>query len=151
VQRVTDAIGETGIAPHRLKLELTESLMLDNVDDCITKMSLLKATGIQFSVDDFGTGYSSLAYLTRLPLDQLKIDQSFVRNLGVRTSDGLIVQTVIAMARSLGLEVIAEGVETEAQKNLLAQYGCERYQGYLFARPAPVSALEALLEASLSA
>jgi diguanylate cyclase (GGDEF)-like protein len=144
-QLVADVIRETGIRSHLLKLELTESLMLDNVDDCIAKMTLLKDTGVQFSVDDFGTGYSSLAYLTRLPLDQLKIDQSFVRNLGVRHSDGLIVQTIIAMARSLGLEVIAEGVETPEQKDLLAQYGCELYQGYLFARPAPVAALHALL------
>ena len=144
-QLVADVIRETGVPSHLLKLELPESLMLDNVDDCIAKMTLLKATGVQFSVDDFGTGYSSLAYLTRLPLDQLKIDQSFVRNLGVRHSDGLIVQTVIGMARSLGLEVIAEGVETLEQKELLAQYGCELYQGYLFARPAPVVVLEALL------
>ena len=147
-QLVADVIRETGVPSHLLKLELTESLMLDNVDDCIAKMTLLKATGVQFSVDDFGTGYSSLAYLTRLPLDQLKIDQSFVRNLGVRHSDGLIVQTVIGMARSLGLEVIAEGVETLEQKELLAQYGCELYQGYLFARPEPVAVLEALLGAS---
>jgi diguanylate cyclase (GGDEF)-like protein len=145
VQQVTEAILDTGIAPRLLKLELTESLMLDNVDDCIAKMSLLKATGIQFSVDDFGTGYSSLAYLTRLPLDQLKIDQSFVRNLGVRRSDGLIVQTIIGMARSLGLEVIAEGVETVAQKELLSQYGCELYQGYLFGKPEPVAQLQALV------
>ena len=144
-QLVAEVIRETGVHSHLLKLELTESLMLDNVDDCIAKMTLLKATGVQFSVDDFGTGYSSLAYLTRLPLDQLKIDQSFVRNLGVRHSDGLIVQTIIGMARSLGLEVIAEGVETLAQKELLAQYGCELYQGYLFARPEPVAVLEALL------
>jgi len=144
-QLVADVIRETGVPGDRLKLELTESLMLDNVDDCIAKMTLLKATGVQFSVDDFGTGYSSLAYLTRLPLDQLKIDQSFVRNLGVRHSDGLIVQTIVGMARSLGLEVIAEGVETVEQKELLAQYGCELYQGYLFARPEPVAVLEALL------
>ncbi len=145
VESVTLALLECGVRPHLLKLELTESLMLENVDECIAKMSLLKTSGVQFSVDDFGTGYSSLAYLTRLPLDQLKIDQSFVRNLGVRHSDGLIVQTVIGMARSLGLEVIAEGVETVAQRVLLAQYGCELYQGYLLARPAPVAALEALV------
>ncbi|MBP6483845.1 MAG: EAL domain-containing protein [Rhodoferax sp.] len=145
VESVTVALLACGIRPHLLKLELTESLMLENVDECIAKMSLLKASGVQFSVDDFGTGYSSLAYLTRLPLDQLKIDQSFVRNLGVRHSDGLIVQTVIGMARSLGLEVIAEGVETTAQRDLLAQYGCELCQGYLLARPAPVEALEAMV------
>jgi EAL domain-containing protein (putative c-di-GMP-specific phosphodiesterase class I) len=145
VESVTLALLECGVRPQLLKLELTESLMLDNVDECIAKMSLLKTSGVQFSVDDFGTGYSSLAYLTRLPLDQLKIDQSFVRNLGVRHSDGLIVQTIIGMARSLGLEVIAEGVETTEQRVLLAQYGCELYQGFLLARPAPVAALEALV------
>jgi len=146
VEQVTVGLLESGARPQLLKLELTESLMLDNVDECIAKMSLLKTSGVQFSVDDFGTGYSSLAYLTRLPLDQLKIDQSFVRNLGVRHSDGLIVQTIIGMARSLGLEVIAEGVETAAQQELLAQYGCELYQGYLLARPAPVAVLEATLQ-----
>jgi diguanylate cyclase (GGDEF)-like protein len=144
VERVTLALLEWGVPPELLKLELTESLMLESVDECIAKMGLLKASGVQFSVDDFGTGYSSLAYLTRLPLDQLKIDQSFVRNLGVRHSDGQIVQTIIVMARSLGLEVIAEGVETQEQRELLAQYGCERYQGYLLARPAPAAALEAI-------
>jgi len=148
VLQVSNALLESGAAPHLLTLELTESLMLDNVDDCIAKMGLLKTRGVQFSVDDFGTGYSSLAYLTRLPLDQLKIDQSFVRNLGVRDSDGLIVQTIVAMACSLGLEVIAEGVETAAQKDLLAEQGCTLYQGYLFARPAPVTVLEALLGTS---
>ncbi|MEO7185870.1 MAG: EAL domain-containing protein [Rhodoferax sp.] len=147
VQTVTDIVQAAGIPPHLLKLELTESLMLDKVDDCIAKMGQLKAIGIRFSLDDFGTGYSSLAYLTRLPLDQLKIDQSFVRNLGVRHSDGLIVQTIVGMARSLGLEVMAEGVETEAQKELLAHYGCELYQGYLFARPGPVEQLQLQMQA----
>ncbi len=147
VQSVTHVVQATGIPPHLLKLELTESLMLEKVDECVLKMDQLKCTGIRFSLDDFGTGYSSLAYLTRLPLDQLKIDQSFVRNLGVRHTDGLIVQTIVGMAGSLGLEVIAEGVETEDQKDLLAQYGCTLYQGYLFARPAPVAQLEALIAA----
>ncbi len=147
VQSVTDVVTASGIAPHLLKLELTESLMLDKVDDCIVKMGELKACGIRFSLDDFGTGYSSLAYLTRLPLDQLKIDQSFVRNLGVRHSDGLIVQTIVGMARSLGLEVMAEGVETAEQRELLAQYGCGLYQGYFFARPAPVEQLQILIAA----
>jgi diguanylate cyclase (GGDEF)-like protein len=145
VSQVMEAIEQAQIDPQLLKLELTESLVLDNVDDCIAKMDQLKAHGVQFSVDDFGTGYSSLAYLTRLPLSQLKIDQSFVRNLGVRHADSVIVQTIVGMARNLGLEVIAEGVETVEQKELLAAHGCERYQGYLFARPAPVAALEAML------
>lgn len=145
VEQVCAVIGATGIAPHLLKLELTESSVLDNVDDSVAKMGLLKAEGVQFSVDDFGTGYSSLAYLTRLPLNQLKIDQSFVRNLGVRSTDGVIVQTIIGMARNLGLEVIAEGVETVEQKDFLAAHGCTMYQGYLLARPGPVAALEGFL------
>lgn len=146
VARVVEVLRETGARPHLLKLELTESLVLDNVDDTIAKIGTLKTKGVRFSVDDFGTGYSSLAYLTRLPLDQLKIDQSFVRNLGVRHTDDVIVQTILGMARNLELDVIAEGVETEAQKKLLAQYGCTYFQGYLLGRPVPVAELEALLE-----
>jgi EAL domain-containing protein (putative c-di-GMP-specific phosphodiesterase class I) len=146
VARVVEVLRETGARPHLLKLELTESLVLDNVDDTIAKIGTLKTKGVRFSVDDFGTGYSSLAYLTRLPLDQLKIDQSFVHNLGVRHTDDVIVQTILGMARNLELDVIAEGVETEAQKKLLAQYGCTYFQGYLLGRPVPVAELEALLE-----
>ena len=145
VQQVGAVIQATGIAPHLLKLELTESSVLDNVDESIIKMGQLKDQGVQFSVDDFGTGYSSLAYLTRLPLNQLKIDQSFVRNLGVRSTDGVIVQTIIGMARNLGLEVIAEGVETSVQKDFLAAHGCALYQGFLLARPGVVAALEGFL------
>ena len=146
VARVVEVLRETGARPHLLKLELTESLVLDNVDDTIAKMGLLKTKGVRFSVDDFGTGYSSLAYLTRLPLDQLKIDQSFVRNLGVRHTDDVIVQTIIGMARNLELDVIAEGVETAQQKALLADYGCQLFQGYLLGMPGPVSELEVLLQ-----
>ncbi|WP_298213266.1 EAL domain-containing protein [Acidovorax sp.] len=147
VARVVEVLRETGARPHLLKLELTESLVLDNVDDTIAKIGLLKTKGVRFSVDDFGTGYSSLAYLTRLPLDQLKIDQSFVRNLGVRHTDDVIVQTILGMARNLELDVIAEGVETEAQKSFLAAHGCVFFQGYLFGRPTPVAQLEAVIEA----
>ena len=145
VQQVIDVMQETGIRPHLLKLELTESLVLDNVDDTIDKMHQLRTKGVRFSVDDFGTGYSSLAYLSRLPLHQLKIDQSFVRNLGIHPNDDVIVQTIIGMAGNLGLEVIAEGVETLEQKEFLERYGCELYQGYLFGRPMPAAQLEALL------
>ena len=146
VARVVEVLRETGARPHLLKLELTESLVLDDVDDTIAKMGLLKTKGVRFSVDDFGTGYSSLAYLTRLPLDQLKIDQSFVHNLGVRHTDDVIVQTIIGMARNLELDVIAEGVETAAQKAVLADYGCQLFQGYLLGMPGPVEALEVLLQ-----
>ncbi len=144
-QQVIGAMQEAGIRPHLLQLELTESVVLDNVDDTIAKMHQLRTKGVRFSVDDFGTGQSSLAYLTRLPLHELKIDQSFVRNLGVRPNDDVIVQTIIGMASNLGLEVIAEGVETAAQKDFLARYGCRLFQGYLLGRPTPVQAFEALL------
>ena len=151
VARVVEVLRETGARPHLLKLELTESLVLDNVDDTIAKIGMLKTKGVRFSMDDFGTGYSSLAYLTRLPLDQLKIDQSFVRNLGVRHTDDVIVQTIIGMARNLELDVIAEGVETQAQKDFLAQYGCVFFQGYLLGRPMPADALETLMAAAPAA
>jgi len=145
VAQVVAVMRETGARPDLLKLELTESLVLDNVDDTIAKMSELKALGVQFSVDDFGTGHSSLAYLTRLPLDQLKIDQSFVNNIGLKHTDGVIVQTIIGMARNLGLEVIAEGVEPSVQQEFLALHGCNLYQGYLFGKPTPLAGFEAML------
>ena len=145
VRQVTEILQETGVRSHLLTLELTESLVLDNVDDAIEKMHQLRTKGVRFSVDDFGTGYSSLAYLTRLPLHQLKIDQSFVRNLGARATDDVIVQTIIGMGRNLELEVIAEGVETQEQKDFLMRHGCDLYQGYLLGRPMPVAALDALL------
>ncbi|MGB3451015.1 MAG: EAL domain-containing protein [Giesbergeria sp.] len=148
VRQVADALQETGAKAHLLTLELTESLVLDNVDDAIEKMHLLRTKGVRFSVDDFGTGYSSLAYLTRLPLHQLKIDQSFVRNLGTRETDDVIVQTIIGMGRNLDLEVIAEGVETQEQKDFLARQGCDLYQGYLLGRPVPLDAFNALIQAS---
>jgi diguanylate cyclase (GGDEF)-like protein len=149
VALVQCVIDDTGVAPHGLKLELTESLVLDNVNDTIAKMTALKALGVRFSMDDFGTGQSSLSYLTRLPLDQLKIDQSFVRNIGIKPSDGVIVQTIIGMAANLGLNVIAEGVETQAQQAFLASHGCVFYQGYLFGRPTPLADFEALINPSL--
>jgi diguanylate cyclase (GGDEF)-like protein/PAS domain S-box-containing protein len=141
VAQVLAVISATGTNPARLKLELTESLLLDNVEDIINKMRALKAQGVGFSLDDFGTGYSSLSYLKRLPLDQLKIDQSFVRDLLTDANDAAIAQTIIALAQSMGLGVIAEGVETVAQRDLLANLGCRAYQGYLFGRPGPATAL----------
>ncbi|MGP1629589.1 MAG: putative bifunctional diguanylate cyclase/phosphodiesterase [Giesbergeria sp.] len=148
VQTVLDAVAPLGSRAHLLTLELTESLVLDNVDETVARMHQLRTRGVHFSVDDFGTGYSSLAYLTRLPLHQLKIDQSFVRNLGIRPTDDVIVQTIIGMAQNLELEVIAEGVETEAQRTLLLGYGCAFFQGYLLARPMPVAGLAAVLPRS---
>ena len=144
VDSVLDAVACVGSRAHLLTLELTESMVLDNVDETVARMHLLRARGIRFSVDDFGTGYSSLAYLTQLPLHQLKIDQSFVRNLGSRPTDEVIVQTIIGMATNLDLEVIAEGVETEEQRQQLLHYGCHFFQGYLLGRPMPVEALCAL-------
>ena len=137
VNRVLKLVERTGADPKKLKLELTESLLLDNVEDIIARMTALKAHGIGFSLDDFGTGYSSLSYLKRLPLDQLKIDQSFVRDVLIDHNDAAIARTIVALAQSMGLNVIAEGVETEEQRKFLAANGCTSYQGYLFGRPMP--------------
>jgi diguanylate cyclase (GGDEF)-like protein/PAS domain S-box-containing protein len=145
VDQVKAALRKYAIDASKLKIELTESMMFDNIDDTIAKMQMLKETGVLFSMDDFGTGYSSLSYLTRLPLDQLKIDQSFVRNIGVHNNDAVIVQTIIGMTHNLGMAVLAEGVETEAQRDFLAQNGCLNYQGYLFSRPVPLGDFEQLL------
>jgi EAL domain-containing protein (putative c-di-GMP-specific phosphodiesterase class I) len=123
-------------------LELTESLLVDNVDEVITKMRALKEIGVGFSLDDFGTGYSSLSYLKRLPLDQLKIDQSFVRDLLSDPDDAVIARAIVALGHSLGMQVIAEGVETAQQRDMLARLGCDAYQGYYFGRPAPATDLE---------
>jgi EAL domain-containing protein (putative c-di-GMP-specific phosphodiesterase class I) len=132
-----------------LKFELTESMLLDNVDSTIATMNALKEIGIRFSLDDFGTGYSSLQYLKRLPLYQLKIDQSFVRDIAIDSSDQAIVRTIIAMAHTLNLNVIAEGVETAEQQELLLNNGCTHYQGYLFGRPLPIDEFEAALQGDL--
>lgn len=142
VANVTNAIQKTGANPHLLKLELTESMLAKDVEDVIVKMLEIKALGVTFSLDDFGTGYSSLSYLKRLPLDQLKIDQSFVRDLLTDINDVTIARTVVALGHSLGLTVIAEGVETAEQRDMLADMGCDAYQGYYFARPVPVDAIE---------
>ena len=147
VDEVLTVIARTGANPHRLKLELTESLLVENVEDVIAKMAALKAKGIGFSLDDFGTGYSSLSYLKRLPLDQLKIDQGFVRDILTDPNDSAIAKMVIALAESMGLTVIAEGVEIEAQRDYLARLGCHAYQGYLFSRPLSLQAFEAFLMA----
>jgi diguanylate cyclase (GGDEF)-like protein/PAS domain S-box-containing protein len=142
VAQVLLVLERTGVNPKRLKLELTESLLLDDVQATIAKMSALKLQGVGFSLDDFGTGYSSLSYLKRLPLDQLKIDQGFVKNILTDPNDVAIAKMVIALAESMGLAVIAEGVELEAQRDVLARYGCHAYQGYLFSRPLPIAEFE---------
>ena len=141
----TKSIIERSAAPaEKLKLELTESLLAQNTEEVIGKMHALKAKGVRFSLDDFGTGYSSLSYLKRLPLQQLKIDQSFVRDVVTDTNDAAIAKTIIALGQTLGLNVIAEGVETDAQKQFLLESGCRLFQGYLFSRPLPLEAFQAL-------
>ena len=135
VAQVLALVRQTGANPAQIKLELTESLLLDNVDSVIATMRALKAHGLGFSLDDFGTGYSSLSYLKRLPLDQIKIDQGFVRDVLLDASDAAIARSIIALADSLGLSVIAEGVETTAHHQFLLAHGCQAFQGYLFGRP----------------
>lgn len=142
VESVLQILQDTAAPARLLKLELTESLLVNDVEETIAKMLALKAQGVGFSLDDFGTGYSSLSYLKRLPLEQLKIDQSFVRDLLTDPNDAAIARTVITLGHSLGLAVIAEGVETDAQRGFLAAQGCDAYQGYLFSRPLPVQAFE---------
>ncbi len=135
VANVELALQKAGANPHRLKLEITESMLVKDMDDIIVKMTAIKALGVTFSLDDFGTGYSSLSYLKRLPLDQLKIDQSFVRDLMTDPNDAVIAQTIITLGHSLSLKVIAEGVETSVQHQALAKMGCDAYQGFYFAHP----------------
>ncbi len=146
VDQVLAVLDSAGANPRRLKLELTESLLVNDMEETVTKMAALKHRGVCFSLDDFGTGYSSLYYLKRLPLDQLKIDQSFVRDLLSDPNDAAIVRTIVALAHSLGLHVIAEGVENEAQQQFLAEHGCHAYQGYLFSRPLAADQLQAFLD-----
>lgn len=146
VGQVLSILEQTGAKPQRLKLELTESLLVADVDDVIAKMTVLKENGVGFSLDDFGTGYSSLSYLKRLPLDQLKIDQGFIRDILVDSDDASIAKMVIALAESMGLMVIAEGVEVEDQRNYLAEQGCHAYQGYLFSRPLPIEKFETYMQ-----
>ena len=137
VDQVADQIQTTNIDPARLKLELTESVVLSHIDEVVERIQRLKELGVTISLDDFGTGFSSLSYLKRLPLDQLKIDQSFVRDILFDQNDAAIVRAILAMSRSLGLNVIAEGVETEEQRAFLLDNGCEQFQGFLFGKPLP--------------
>jgi EAL domain-containing protein (putative c-di-GMP-specific phosphodiesterase class I) len=145
VEEVLTIVDSCGVNPRRLKLELTESSLLKNVDQSIVKMQLLQDRGIGFSMDDFGIGYSSLSYLKRLPLDQLKIDQTFVRDIAIDPNDAIIARTIIAMAQNMNLQVIAEGVESDQQQVFLEQNGCRLFQGYFFGRPMPLEQLESEL------
>ncbi|MFJ1468204.1 EAL domain-containing protein [Massilia orientalis] len=147
VRDTLDAIAATGARPTHLKLEVTESMVIERVEETISKMEQLQRHGVRFSLDDFGTGYSSLAYLKRLPLEQLKIDRSFVRDILVDPNDASIARSVVALARALGLSIIAEGVETAAQRDMLREIGCHRFQGYFFGKPMPAEEFDAALAA----
>ena len=144
VTQITTALDKTGANPQRLKLELTESMLMNDSAETRAKMHAIKALGVGFSLDDFGTGYSSLLHLQRLPLDQLKIDKSFVQDLLTKPGDATVARSVVALGHSLGLTVIAEGVETAEQRNMLAELGCDAFQGYFFGRPAPAAELVCL-------
>jgi len=141
VESVRAALQKTGAKPTLLKLELTESMLVSDVEDVIAKMTALNALGVRFELDDFGTGFSSLSYLQRLPLERLKIDQSFVRDILSNPNSAAIARTIVALGHGLGMQVIAEGVETAGQRELLAGKDCDAFQGYLFGRPVPVAEL----------
>ncbi|WP_442867294.1 putative bifunctional diguanylate cyclase/phosphodiesterase [Acidovorax sp. NCPPB 3576] len=149
VDQVLQALRDSGAQPRLFKIELTESLLLTDVEDVIARMEKLRAHGVGFSLDDFGTGYSSLSYLKRLPIDQLKIDQGFVRDVLSDPNDAAIVRTILALAQSLDLDVVAEGVETTGQLQFLQRHGCHAFQGYLFGRPAPATVLERAVRPAL--
>lgn len=145
ISQVRHVLDEYDVDPRRLELEVTEGLLLECIEDAISTMQALRELGIRFSIDDFGTGYSSLMYLKRLPLDKLKIDRSFIRDISNDPNDAAIVETIIAMARHLDLEVVAEGVETDAERAFLLEQECLRFQGYYFYRPMPIESLGKLL------
>jgi EAL domain-containing protein (putative c-di-GMP-specific phosphodiesterase class I) len=144
VEVVKTALEHSGAPPNRLKLELTESMLVKDVEDLIAKMEALAQIGVGFSLDDFGTGYSSLSYLKRLPLRQLKIDQAFVRDVETNKNAAAIAKTLISLGHTLGLTVVAEGVETRQQHAFLQSLGCSVFQGFLFSRPVDVASFEAV-------
>ncbi len=145
VERVDSCLASSHLPPNMLKLEITEGIVIQNIDDTIAKMNRLKRLGVTFAMDDFGTGYSSLTYLKRLPVDVLKIDQSFVRDATLDANDAEIIRAIVAMAHSLGLDIIAEGVEQHDQLEFLQQQGCHHYQGYLFSKAVPLQSFHQLL------
>lgn len=146
VDSVLMVLDRTGANPRNLKLELTESMLVDNIEVVIDKMTKLKSYGLSFSVDDFGTGYSSLAYLKRLPLDQLKVDRAFVRDILVDLSSRAIARAIVNLSQAMGISVMAEGVETQEQLDLLISMGCHAYQGFFFSRPVPIEDFEEMLK-----
>ena len=145
------ALFDNGVAAGQLVVEITESVLIEDVDAAMAQMRELKALGVRLSIDDFGTGYSSLSYLKQFPVDELKIDRSFVRDLPGGHADVAIVRTVVELGQSLSMSVIAEGVETEAQRECLARLGCTQYQGYLFSKPVPEEDFLRLLAAQRGA
>jgi diguanylate cyclase (GGDEF)-like protein len=145
VDMVRSALAESGVAPSRLVLEITEGVLIDDPDEMVKRINDLHALGVRVALDDFGSGYSNLGYLQRFPLDKLKIDRSFVAALGRSSNGGVIIQAIVALGRALGLSVLVEGVETEHQRVLLRLAGCDEMQGFLFARPAPAKAIDKLL------
>ena len=144
VEDVLTTLRRSGANPQKLRLELTESIFVESFDEIVAKMTALKAHGVRFSIDDFGIGFSSLSYLKRLPIDELKIDRSFVHDIVGDVNSGAIAESIVLLSRALGLTVIAEGVETEAQRDYLARLGCSTYQGWLFSRPLPIRDFQAL-------
>ena len=138
--RVFSIVRQTGADPHRLRIELTESMFHVDLEESVQRIDGLRRAGIRFALDDFGTGYSSLEYLSRLPVQQLKIDRSFVGRIGEEPGDAAIVLMILGLARTLGLQTVAEGIETEAQFDFLREHGCSSFQGYYFGRPAPLQA-----------
>jgi EAL domain-containing protein (putative c-di-GMP-specific phosphodiesterase class I) len=145
VDLVHSALAESGVAPSRLMLEITEGVLIDNPDEMLKRIEDLHNLGVRIALDDFGSGYSNLGYLQRFPLDKLKIDRSFVAALGASANGGVIIQAIVALGRALELSVLAEGVETEKQRVLLRLAGCDEMQGFLFAKPAPPQAIDRLL------
>lgn len=150
VEQVRDAIQRCGVSPESIELEITEGVVMRNVSDTIEKMEKLKGMGLRLSLDDFGTGYSSLSYLKRLPLDQIKIDRSFARDITTDPNDAAIVETIISMARHMNLGVVAERVETEDQLAFLRARGCTVIQGYYFSRPVAPAEFQGMLEKQCS-
>jgi EAL domain-containing protein (putative c-di-GMP-specific phosphodiesterase class I) len=142
---VQQALRDSGLRPEHLELEITETLLMDNPEENAAVLRRLRALGITVAIDDFGTGYSSLSYLTRFPIDKIKIDHSFVRDLATDSADAAVINAIIAMAHSLNIRVIAEGVENDAQKHYLNQRGCDEAQGFLYSAAVPAEHFPALL------
>jgi diguanylate cyclase (GGDEF)-like protein len=145
IDQTTETLTRTGAAPGKLKIEITESMLISDIEETRRKMMALKAIGVRFALDDFGTGFSSLAYLQQLPLDELKIDQSFIRNITTDKNNAAITRSIIALAHNLGLSVIAEGVETEDQRQFLAEEGCSTFQGYLYHKPLAAQTIKSFM------